>query len=43
MPDFQTFLAGYPPVLGSQFEDNANPFLAGNKLPVAAKKGVLPF
>ena len=35
----QPFLAGMPPSLTSELEPD-NPFLAGHKLPVAAKKGL---
>jgi hypothetical protein len=34
----QTFLAGFPPSLGSELEPE-NPFLQGTKLSIAAKKG----
>ena len=38
-PQDSAFLAGFPPGIESQFEDN-NPYLAGTKLPIAAKKGL---
>lgn len=35
----RTFLAGLPPSLDKDFEES-NPYLAGTKLPIAAKKGL---